>query len=385
MRILKKTLALPALLSWLAAFAVAGGTEQAKAARPGPPAAPPAKNLAVLDDLVKLLPRSMAGVVVLDAKALERGDGGLGPLWEAETQNDTFEFLKLIGVDPGKDVSSVVLGLVLMPAGEVDILTLRYDKGKVGRAIRNKVPGSRSETYNGVTVLSRLNEERKELPAEVALLDPSHIVLSSDVGVKGVIDVFLKKAEPLALNAEIMTLLKEVDTSGFAWGAVSIPPGLIKKGLGPDPLLKAFETVHGVTVTLGGDVPGSLVADIGLFGGTKEQNAGLASVLTGLKAIGTLASAQEPVLGELLSAVAITSGEDYTRLNLTASHETLGKIFKLRKRSGLTIPMWPRSSTRTRSFITTKADMRKPSRSIDGPWPSGRRCSGRTIPMWPRS
>ncbi|MCK7482970.1 MAG: hypothetical protein M0C28_42030 [Candidatus Moduliflexus flocculans] len=66
-------------------------------------------------------------------------------------------------------------------------------------------------------------------------------MLSSDVGVKGVIDVFRKKSEPLVKNAVLTALLNEVDESGFAWGAVSVPPELVKKGVESDPLFKALQ------------------------------------------------------------------------------------------------------------------------------------------------
>jgi hypothetical protein len=71
-----------------------------------------------------------------------------------------------------------------------------------------------------------------------------------------------------------------------------------------------------------------MVAEIRTVGGTKEQNASLASTLNGFKSLGAMFAAQEPVVGEALNGIEISSGADYTRLAINLSQETLDKLGK---------------------------------------------------------
>jgi urocanate hydratase len=73
----------------------------------------------------------------------------------------------------------------------------------------------------------------------------------------------------------------------------------------------------------------TFVADIKAHGGTKEQNENLASTLNGLKGLGAMFAAQEPVAAEALNGVEISSGADYTRISISLSQETLDKLSKL--------------------------------------------------------
>jgi hypothetical protein len=72
----------------------------------------------------------------------------------------------------------------------------------------------------------------------------------------------------------------------------------------------------------------TLVADIRTVGGTKEQNANLASTLNGFKSLGAMFAAQEPVVGEALNGIEISSGDDFTRLSINLSQEVLDKLGK---------------------------------------------------------
>ena len=265
------------------------------------------------------------------------------------------DFVKASGIDPKRDVSyvgwgipaSALAGLLSTPASPVPfkdfaiVVGLRSKKTRLQDLIKATTSEAKEEKYNGVTIFSHLADEGKSttpgVPAEAwkmmsfrfAFLDDSHLVLGDDPGIKGVIDVTRKKAEPLAKNSELIALLNGADKSGFAWGGVSIPPELIKKGVETDPLFKAFEAVNGLTVALDDKAPGSIAVDISFFGGTKEQNASLTSVLTGLKAMGTMGAALEPAMEVLMNGVAITSGGDHTRLSIALSRDSWEALSRL--------------------------------------------------------
>jgi tetratricopeptide (TPR) repeat protein len=119
--------------------------------------------------------------------------------------------------------------------------------------------------------------------------------------------------------------IDRVDKSGVAWAAVSYPPEQVKMIADSNPLLRAIEGFKGMIMAID-DRDSTLVVDIRTIGGTTEQNAEFASNLNGLKSVGALYAAEQPALAELLNGIAVTSGEDYTRLSLTVSHETVGKL-----------------------------------------------------------
>ena len=331
---MKKNVALVVLLVFVVIWLAPGCATRAPEPRSGLSTGP-GRSAAVVDDLIKLLPRSTTTVIVLDVKRFWDTERTLKFLHDLEAGKGYDEYNKMIDLDPKEDIDYVGIGLDLFPAGQAAIedggiiISLRYDRAKLQGLIKDKAPWAKEEIYSGVPIYSNLGGDKVKLPKRAALLDASHIVLGTDEGIKAIIDVYQKKAEPLAKNPEMTVLLKKVDRSGFAWGASSIPPELIEVGIAFNPLFEALEGVKGLTVTFGDKTPGLLAVDVRTFGGTKEQNTNLASILNGLKAVGAMSASQEPLLGELLKGIAVTSGEDYTRLSLTLSLETMEKLGKL--------------------------------------------------------
>jgi tetratricopeptide (TPR) repeat protein len=349
---MKKNVALLILLALTDVFVAPGWAGRAAAPRPGASTAP-GQIAAAGDDLIKLLPRSTIVVVVNDIKKIMEIDAVDKAMQDPKFKKGYDEFVQMSGIDLKRDVTYVGIGApasedasrLFMPSRESGIknvaivVNLKYDKARLQGLIKEKAPEAKEEMYNGVTVYSNLDDKGKpttpdvladvgKMSLQVAFLDASHIVLGSDSGVKGVIDVYRKKAEPLAKNSEMTPFLSRVDKSGIAWCAVSYPAELIRKAAGSNPRLKAFEGLKGLTMAID-DMNSTLVADIRTAGGTKEQNTAFASNLNGLKALGAMYAAQEPALGELLNGTAITSGKDYTLLTLTVSHETLGRLWSL--------------------------------------------------------
>ncbi len=284
--------------------------------------------------LIKMLPKSATGIVAVDVARAMSTDAAMKALQDPKAKEKYDEFVKMSGIDPMKDVSYFGFGLSGMPtaaAPEGDggfIVTLNYDKAKIQGLIKEKAPEAKETLYNGVTVYSNLDGGKAKQTTQAAFLDGSHIVLGSEKGVRGIIDVHQKKAESLAKNAEMAAILKKVDKSGFAWGAFAIPQDLIKKGIGSNPQMKVLEGVTALTMAFDYKMT-DFVADIRTIGGTKEQNANLASMLNGFKAMGAMFGAQEPALGELLNGIAISSGEDFTRLSINVSQDVMDKLGKL--------------------------------------------------------
>ncbi|HOW85315.1 MAG TPA: DUF3352 domain-containing protein [Candidatus Aminicenantes bacterium] len=283
--------------------------------------------------LIKMLPKSASGVAAFDVRRLMGTDTVAKALQDPQAKAKYDGFVQMSGVDPVKDIAYVGIGLSAPPAGAAQgslegglIISLRYDKAKLQGLIRQKAPQVKEETYNGVTVYANLDggKSRGRL-GQAAFLDETHIALGSEAVLKGIIDVFQKRADSLAKNPGMADILKKADKSGIFWGAVAIPPELLRKGLAASPQAKILEGVKAVTLMYDDRVQG-ILADIRAIGGTKDQNANLAAALNGFKAMGAMFAAQEAAVGDFLNGLQITSGEDFTRLSLSVSHEVMDKL-----------------------------------------------------------
>ena len=282
--------------------------------------------------LIKLMPRGTMGVMAIDVQRAMATEATAKALQDPKSKEKYDEFVKMSGIDPMKDVSYILVGLSGMTAAAAQdggiIVNLKYDKARLQALIKEKAPEAKEELYNGVTVYSHLDGDKAKQTTQAAFLDDAHIVIGSAMGVRGIIDVHQKKAESMTKNAEMTAILKNVDKSGFAWGAFAIPPELIKKGVEASPQLKALEGVKALTMAFDYKMT-NFVADIRTLGGTKEQNANLASMLNGFKAMGAMFAAQEPALGDLLNGITIGSGEDFTRLSINVSQDVMDRLGKL--------------------------------------------------------
>jgi len=291
----------------------------------------PKSGAAAGEALIKLMPKSTTGVMAFDFHRAMGTEAVAKALQDPKAKEKLDEFAKISGIDLMKDISYVGVGLsgggMNLQVGGV-IVNMTYDKAKLQSLIKEKSPEAREELYNGVTVYSNLDGSGDKQMTRAAFLDANHIILGSEKGVKGIIDVQMKKAESAAKNAELAAVLKKVDKTNIAWGAILVPQALLQKGVASSPQLKVLEGVKAISLTFDYRL-NDLVADIQTHGGSKEQNANLASTLNGFKAMGAMFAGQEPVVGEALNGIEITSGADYTRLAIKLPQETLDKLGKV--------------------------------------------------------
>jgi len=282
--------------------------------------------------LIKLLPKGSMGVMAVDIHRALTTEAATKALQDPMAKEKYDEFVKMSGIDPMKDIAYLGFGLTGTPgtAGSSGmnggaVVTMKYDQAKLEALIKEKAPEAKQELYNGVTVYTGLDGTEAKQQTGAAFLDATHIVIGSEQAVKGIIDVRQKKTESMAKNAEMTALLKKVDKSGLVWGAFAVPQDLLKKGIESQPQLKVLEGVTGLTLAFDYRLA-TLVADIRTVGGTKEQNENLASTLNGFKSLGAMFAAQEPVVGEALNGIEISSGQDYTRLAINLSQEIIDKL-----------------------------------------------------------
>jgi hypothetical protein len=286
---------------------------------------------ATAESLVRLLPKATLGVIAIDVHRGMAMASVSKMLQDPKAKEKYDEFVKLAGIDPMKDVYFVVMGLTATPDAKGQeggiIVNLKYNKDSFLAIMKEKAPEFQSESYNGVAIYSNLDGSATKQTTLATFLDDSNILFGSEAGVKGIIDVYQKKAESVMKNTVMAGVLRKVDKAALAWGAFSLPPDLVKKSIESIPQLKVIEGVTAITTSFDYRLS-NYIADIRTMGGTEEQNKNLASALNGFKALGAMLAAKEPAAGDLLNAIEITSGQDFVRLYISVSEEAMDKIGK---------------------------------------------------------
>jgi len=296
-------------------------------------AATPKTGAAAGAALIKMLPKTANGVIAINVQQLMTSEGATKALQDPKNKEKLAEFVKMSGIDPTKDIYYAGAGLIGEPTGTAQgavILTLKYDKAKLQALIKEKAPEAKEELYKGVTLFSNLDGAKAHQTTLAAFLDATHIVAGTEAGVKGIIDVAKKKAEPLAKNPAMMTLLNRADKAGMVWGAIAVPQDLLQKAMASNPQFKMLEGVTGLILSFNEKLDG-IGIDLKTIGGTKEQNTSLAQTVNGFRALGAMAGDKEPLVGQLLNGVAITSGADYTEVAINIPRDVLDKLGEMAK------------------------------------------------------
>jgi hypothetical protein len=293
---------------------------------------------ATAEALLNLLPKGTNGVIVLDMHGIMATESFAKALAEEKNKEKYDTFIKETGIDPKNDIYYLVVGL----GGQLEkgaenmegafLANLRYNKDILLAKLREtakKEDGReiKEETYNGVTLYSGLEAQAKGRTTVAAFLDESNIVLGSDVVVKSVIDNKQGRGENLAANAEMQKVIKAANTKALMWGGFAIPPDLMKKAAASNPMLQSLEGMTGLVLAF--DYRNqALTAEIKGLGGDAEKNKNLADMLTGFKAMGGAAAAQNPDLGEVLNRVVIGASADSVSISANIPQDLLEKLQK---------------------------------------------------------
>jgi hypothetical protein len=292
---------------------------------------------ATAESLLNLLPKGTNGVIVLDMHGIMATESFAKALAEEKNKEKYDTFIKETGIDPKNDIYYLVVGL--RPAregrreyGGAFLANLRYNKDILLAKLREtakKEDGReiKEETYNGVTLYSGLEAQAKGRTTVAAFLDDSNIVLGSDVVVKSVIDIKQGRGENLAANAEMQKVIKAANTKALVWGGFAIPPDMMKKAAASNPMLQSLESMSGLILAF--DYRNrALTAEIKGLGGDAEKNKNLADMLTGFKAMGGAAAAQNPDLGEVLNRVVIGASADSVSISANIPQDLLDTLQK---------------------------------------------------------
>jgi len=292
----------------------------------------PKAGSAKAEDMLSLLPKDAESVLFVDfhrAAAIEFIDKTIK---EDENYQKYQEFIEKSGIDPQNDIYFIALafkgsmGKAQAAANATGIVNLKYNKEALLSLIKEKAAEEEGELaeeeYNGLTIYSW---KEKEEGGSFTFLDESNIVLGDVGNVKTVIDVYQKKGENIFKNEKLSALLGKVNKDAMLWGAVTFSPEEMSEMATENPLLGSLEAVNAAYLTFDYE-DRNIIAEISVMSSDKTKNAQVADFLNGLKAMGSMAAAQDPNVGELLSRIEITSGADHVKINANIPEDLVNKL-----------------------------------------------------------
>jgi len=276
--------------------------------------------------------REVADTGVID-KIIEMG---------AEQGKDADEMLKMLKLDPNKDLTALAVGIGDFTADEPDgaiVITGRFDAEAIYTAARDNADAPvESVTYKGYDMLHR------EEGGLMAVLDGKVLLIGSEEVAKKVVDIHKGDAKPGAKSSPMMARVKDLGNETFWFTAdVNIPaqPG------GPDPgmamMMPGLDPSKIKAVTVSGKVTkeafrlkavlGCADADsaAAMMGGLKQgvnMLAGMSAMFTGGDPEATKA------VGELIQTIKISSEGASAGVELKITAELAEKLKALGAKMG---------------------------------------------------
>lgn len=233
------------------------------------------------------------------------------------------------GLNPERDVDRIVVAGRAAAKGQEGgllIVSGRFDRTKLSRAIETETRGVTTKNHEGMTIYL-FREGAAKGAGAAAFLDDDTLVLGSAESVEATLTNHARGEAPLRSNAGLMALLESVKPGATFWavgdqsvlsrlplrvpapggeGAVSMPPLKSVVVTGElDPL---------VALEMTGEASDAKAA----------QN--LADVVRGFVALASLQASQRPELKELASAVSVTTEATRVHVNLRLPYELLDSL-----------------------------------------------------------
>ena len=296
----------------------------------------PKAGSAKATDMLSLLPVDAKGAIIVDVHRIMQTEFAKNSIAQSKDKAKYEEFIQTTGIDPQQDIFFFV-GAVMGEIGQKEpdgagLLNMKYDQSKILALAQKEGAQLTQEDYNGLTVYkTEAGEEPK--PLSFIFLDDSNILLGTDAAVRKVVDVYQKKAENIWKNENISALLKGMNTEAMVWGGFAIPPDTMKEASSQNPMLGAFSDIRSLVLSFDYK-DSSLLAEIKAMSPDPEKNKQMSDALNGFKALGAGAAAKEPLWGDLLNRIEISSAPEFVKISASLPEElikNLGEKMKSKK------------------------------------------------------
>jgi hypothetical protein len=342
-----KKIASVGLIFMLAFFGLAGCKK----------AGAPKAGMATAEDMLTMLPKDAQGIVVIDVHKAMTTEFVDKAIKNSKGYQEYQKLVTEIGVDPQKDVFYLALGITGTGDTEgkkgsgVGIINLKYNKDTLLAKIKEKQPDLPEQVYEGISIFAieekfkgkekeeieekeeasekeektEQTEKEGEETAFVAFLDESNIAAGTEKDVKAVIDIVKKKADNVFKNATLAGLIEAANKSAMVWSVFSFPPELMKDLTAKNPMLGCLAGLNAL-MTYFDYKNKAFQVEIKGMSADAEKNKQIADLLTGLKAMGGMAAAEKPEVGELMNKIEITSAPDHVKIFASLPEDLLGKL-----------------------------------------------------------
>ena len=110
-----------------------------------------------------------------------------------------------------------------------------------------------------------------------------------------------------------------------------VPSEAVSQVASNNPMLQSLKGLKSLSMYFDYEAQ-NIIAEIKAMGTDPEKNKQIADLLSGVKAMGAMAAAKEPAVGELMNKIEITSGDDYVRIYASLPEELIKKLKEKKKK-----------------------------------------------------
>ncbi len=229
------------------------------------------------------------------------------------------------GLNPERDVDQVYVagGQPGVPGRGGDglvVVTGRFDRAKVARAIETEKRGATSKNVQGTTVYLFNEDAAGRSAGAAAFLDDDTLVMGTQKSVEQTVTARAKGEAPLRENAALLALLEGVKPGSTFWmvGDQTLLANMPKNipGPGGPGSSQSIELPALKSLTVTGDLDPQVSLDVTGEAADEAAARNLADVVRGFVALATLQAGQKPELKQLASAISVTT--EATRVHVAA-------------------------------------------------------------------
>ncbi|MFC2169797.1 hypothetical protein ACFLRM_04450 [Acidobacteriota bacterium] len=296
----------------------------------------PKAGTASAEDILSMIPQDAKGVFFVDIHKAMSTEIASKAIEEDKNYQKYQEFIEKTGIDPKEDIYFLAAAATKDIGSEnktgVAIINLKYNADKLISLIKEEIKKEQGELiekdYNGFTVYSTEKEDKK---GAFVFVDASNIVAGIESDVLSVLDVLEKKKENMFKNEALSGLVAQTNKEAIFWGAMIIPSETMAKATSENPMLRSLESLKSASLFFDYQ-NNSIIAEIKALSDNEEKNKQVADLLNGIKAMGAMASAEKPEIGELMDRVEISYAADHVKISANIPEELVNKLKEMQQK-----------------------------------------------------
>jgi len=278
--------------------------------------------------VMTLLPADIQGIFMMDVNRVMMTKFAIKTINEKDNYPKYRDFVSETGLDPQKDIYWAAIALTGLPEKNhqegAAVISMTYDRDRLLAALKKEHPGMSEITYNGVTVHTGMTG-RGSKPGSAAFLDETRAVFGSETMVKAVIDVYKKNQDNVFTNKTLSGFIDKADQNAMVWSAIAVSPDDMKAAASQNSMMDHFQDFHAMTMFF--DYRNlTFDMEVRFWGGDQDKNRQLADILTGFKALGASAAAENPDIGDLLNSFDVLAGPDFVTIQAKLPEDLMHRV-----------------------------------------------------------